>query len=463
MKKISFHFSLSRRAATKAKDVFASVFRLVESVAFLFVSAAPVLLVAQNTVPQTDVVFYAQPDHADWLYKTGEQACVDVQILAYGMPASGVELDYELAPDELDADAEGRVLTNAEGRARIVVGTMKKPGFRDCRMSVTFHDKVYRHHVKVGFSPEKIEPTVRMPNDFDAFWAESKREASECPMLVERTYCAEYSNDKMDCWLVKLQCYRRGQFVYGYLTLPKNAAPKSCPVVFNPPGAGIKPMDPLKTSYFAENGLACFNMEIHGIRPDLDAATYKEISAAFGTADNSYLVNGIDSRENYYMRRVYMACVRALDFLTSLPEWDGVNLVAQGGSQGGALAIVTAALDDRVTLCVANHPALSDMEGYLHGRAGGYPHLNRRFNEQLTPEKVNTLRYFDVANFARTLSIPCFLTWGYNDNTCPPTTSYAVYNVIPSEKEALLTPVNEHWVSTETRLLQMRWIKEHLR
>ena len=463
MKKISFHFSLSRRAVTKAKDVFASVFRLVESVAFLFVSAAPVLLVAQNTVPQTDVVFYAQPDHADWLYKTGEQACVDVQILAYGVPASGMELDYELAPDELDADAEGRVRTDAEGRARIVVGTMKKPGFRDCRMSVTFHDKVYRHHVKVGFSPEKIEPTVRMPNDFDAFWAESKREASECPMLVERTYCAEYSNDKMDCWLVKLQCYRRGQFVYGYLTLPKNAAPKSCPVVFNPPGAGIKPMDPLKTSYFAENGLACFNMEIHGIRPDLDAATYKEISAAFGTADNSYLVNGIDSRENYYMRRVYMACVRALDFLTSLPEWDGVNLVAQGGSQGGALAIVTAALDDRVTLCVANHPALSDMEGYLHGRAGGYPHLNRRFNEQLTPEKVNTLRYFDVANFARTLSIPCFLTWGYNDNTCPPTTSYAVYNVIPSEKEALLTPVNEHWVSTETRLLQMRWIKEHLR
>lgn len=424
---------------------------------------APIVLLAQNTVPQTDVVFYAQPNHADWLYKTGEKATVDVQILAYGMPAAGLEISYELGPDELDADEKGSVTTNSEGRARVVVGTMKKPGFRDCRMSVTFHDKVYRHHVKVGFSPDKIEPTVAMPKDFEAFWNETKAEAAKCPMTVERTYVPEYSNDKIDCWLVKLQCYRRGQYVYGYLTMPKNAQPKSCPVVFNPPGAGIKPMEPSKTNYFAENGIVCFNMEIHGIRPDLDAATYKEISAAFGTENNSYLVNGIDNRENYYMRKVYMACVRALDYLTSLPEWDGVNLIAQGGSQGGALAIVTASLDERVTLCVANHPALSDMEGYLHGRAGGYPHLNRRFNEQLTPEKVNTLRYYDVVNFARRLSIPCYLTWGYNDNTCPPTTSYAVYNVIPSEKEALLTPVNEHWVSTETRLLQMRWIKAHLR
>ena len=31
------------------------------------------------------------------------------------------------------------------------------------------------------------------------------------------------------------------------------------------------------------------------------------------------------------------------------------------------------------------------------------------------------------------------MTWGYNDDTCPPTTSYIVYNVLNCPKEALIT------------------------
>ena len=79
---------------------------------------------------------------------------------------------------------------------------------------------------------------------------------------------------------------------------------------------------------------------------------FKEISAAFNGRENGYLSNGLDSRDNYYMKRVYLACVRSIDLLTSLPEWDGKNVIVQGGSQGGALALVTAGLDQRVTACV---------------------------------------------------------------------------------------------------------------
>lgn len=50
---------------------------------------------------------------------------------------------------------------------------------------------------------------------------------------------------------------------------------------------------------------------------------FKEISNAFNGRENGYLTNGLDSRDNYYMKRVYLACVRGIDFLTSLPEWDG--------------------------------------------------------------------------------------------------------------------------------------------
>ena len=173
---------------------------------------------------------------------------------------------------------------------------------------------------------------------------------------------------------------------------------------------------------------------------------------------NGYLENGLDNRDNYYMKRVYLALVRAIDLLTSLPEWDGRNVAVQGGSQGGALALIAAALDKRVTLCVANHPALSDMGAYSEkGRTGGYPHFNR-MNGMLTPEKLNAMAYYDVVNFARHITCPVRMTWGYNDDTCPPTTSYAVWNTLTCEKEAQITPINEHWTSETMEREHMEWI-----
>jgi cephalosporin-C deacetylase-like acetyl esterase len=161
------------------------------------------------------------------------------------------------------------------------------------------------------------------------------------------------------------------------------------------------------------------------------------------------------------MKRVYLGCVRAIDLLTSLPEWDGKNVIVQGGSQGGALALVTAGLDKRVTACVANHPALSDMAGYQAGHAGGYPHFFR-VEGMDTTDKLKTMAYYDVVNFARLITVPTYMTWGYNDNTCPPTTSYAVYNLLTCPKEALITPINEHWTSDATERGHLTWILNHL-
>lgn len=230
-----------------------------------------------------------------------------------------------------------------------------------------------------------------------------------------------------------------------------------------PPGAGIKTIkDPLRHKYYAENGCIRMEMEIHGLDPRLPASMFNDISRAFNGKENGYLANGIDSRDRYYMKRVYLALVRCLDLLAGLPEWDGRNLVVQGGSQGGALAIVAAALDNRVTHCIVNHPALADMAAYAEGHTGGYPHFNKTAGI-LTGNNINTLAYYDVVNFARHVKADTYMTWGYNDNTCPPTTSYAVWNTLACPKEALITPINEHWTSDDTERGQMEWMLERLK
>lgn len=415
---------------------------------------------AQNYPYQSDVLWVTTPDHANWLYQLNEEAKIAVSLYEYGILQDNLEIYYSIGPEMMPSEKNGTAKLK-NGQAIISMGTMPEPGFKDCQLKVSLHGVEYKHHIKVGFEPEKLAPYTKFPDDFVNFWEKAKEDAAKCPMDVEKVFVPEYSSDLVDCYLVKLQAYKKGSFVYGYLTLPKKEG--KYPVVLSPPGAGIKPMNPLKDIFYAESGFIRFDMEIHGIRPDLDAETYKEVSQAFGNGNNSYLVNGLDNRDSYYMKKVYLACVRALDYLTTLPEWDGKNLIAQGGSQGGALALITAGLDERVTACAANHPALSDMAGYKAGRAGGYPHLFTNFAGMDTPEKLETLAYYDVVNFAKRINVPVFMTWGYNDNVCPPTTSYIVYNVLNCEKEALITPVNEHWISLTTRHKVLDWIRKNLR
>lgn len=420
------------------------------------------MLYAENYPYRSDYLWVTVPDHADWLYKVGEDAKVEVQLYKYGMPQN-CTVSYTIGNDMLADDTKGTVeLKN--GRATIKVNGRKTPGFRDLRLSATIDGATYTHHIGLGFSVEKIRPLTQQPTDFLPFWDKAKSDAAKFQLKYTRELAPEYCTDKVDCWLIRLELNNKGQCMYGYLTMPKGAKAGQHPIVLCPPGAGVKTIkEPLRHKYYAENGFIRLEMEIHGLDPRLTAQQFKEISNALNRDPNGYLCQGLDNRDNYYMKRVYLGMVRCIDFLQSLPEWDGRNTAVQGGSQGGALAIITAALDSRINLCVANHPALSDMAGYSEkGRTGGYPHFNK-MNGMMTPEKIATMAYYDVVNFARQVKATTFLTWGYNDVTCPPTTSYAVWNTLQCPKEPLITPINEHWTSDATEYRQMEWIREHLK
>ncbi len=430
----------------------------------LFLIAMVVCLVcakAENYPYRSDYLFVTVPDHADWLYKTGQNAKINIEFFKYGIPRSGT-LRYTISDDMLADDASGSV-TLKDGRAVINAGTRRTPGFRDIKLSVDIDGKTYKHHVKVGFSVDKIQPFTKEPSDFTTFWDKAVADMHRTPLSYTKELAKEYCTPKFDCWLVKLKTYKNYS-IYGYLFVPKGAKAKDCPAVLCPPGAGIKTIkEPLRHKYYAENGFIRFEIEIHGLDPRLSQETFNDLSRAFNGSGTGYLEDGIDNRDRYYMKHVYLGLVRSLDLLASLPEWDGKNLAVQGGSQGGALSLVAAGLDQRVTQCIVNHPALADMAAYSEkGRTGGYPHFNRTPG-LLTPNNIKTLEYYDVVNFARHITCPVYMTWGYNDNTCPPTTSYAVWNVLTCPKESLITPINEHWTSEATEYGHMEWLKKHLK
>lgn len=381
-------------------------------------------------------------DHADWRYEPGQPVKFHIEAIQDGHPVSGVQLTYQIGPEMLPPTVT-QTVTLSEAGITVDGGTMKEPGFLRCAATVERKGKLSRGLATAAFRPEEIRPTQEDPADFDQFWAEGKAALAKLPLDAKLTPLPEYGNAGAECYQLNLQNVGLGAApsrFYGVLCEPK--APGKYPALLSVPGAGVRPYRGM--AEMAAKGVITLQVGIHGIPVTLDPALYD--SLAVGALAN-YNTFGLDNRDRYYYKRVYLGCVRANDFLVSHPKWDGVHLIVTGGSQGGALSIVTAGLDPRVTALAAYYPALADVTGYLHNRAGGWPHMFRATEgaaAHRSQDKIATSRYYDVVNFARRVKVPGMYSWGYNDEVCPPTSTYSAYNVIPGPKELLLALETGH-------------------
>lgn len=391
------------------------------------------------------------PDHQNWTYKTGEPVKFTVTILKDNNPLKNAVIRYELGPEKMDPTKKDS-LQLKEGRMVIEAQGMKNPGFLRCTVTAFYEGKEYRNWATAGYDPEKIKPTVTMPADFNNFWDSSKKELAKIPIDSRMVLIPEKCTEKVNVYHVSFQNVNNSR-MYGILCVPKKEG--KYPALLHVPGAGIRPYSgDIKN---AEKGVITLDIGIHGIPVNLPQEFYGNLSSG---ALNGYWSTNLDNRERYYFKRVYLGCVRAVDFIDSLAQFDGENLAVTGGSQGGALSIVTASLDSRVKWLAPFVPALCDLTGYLQNRAGGWPHLFDKFNGTYnnTKEKLETVKYFDVVNFARNLKTPGYYSWGYNDNVCPPTSMYAAYNVITAPKELHLALETAHWMFPEQVSASEEWL-----
>jgi cephalosporin-C deacetylase-like acetyl esterase len=61
-------------------------------------------------------------------------------------------------------------------------------------------------------------------------------------------------------------------------------------------------------------------------------------------------------------------------------------------------------------------------------------------------------------NFAKRIKVPGFYSWGFNDETCPPTSMYASYNSIAAPKELFLALETGHFTYPEQNEKMTIWL-----
>jgi len=413
------------------------------------------LLVTAQPVEQL-IKVVVTPDHDNWQYKTGEKAVFAVQVLFHSNLLKGARAYYEIGPEKMEPVKKDSVELTGKS-ITLDGGTMKSPGFLRCTVTVKYKGKTYRGLATAGYNQDEIKPTVRQPDDFISFWEKAKSELALIPAAPKMVLMADKCTENADVYSVVLQNFGNSR-LYGILSVPKKDG--KYPALLRVPGAGVRPYSP--DTELAEKGIITFVIGIHGIPVTMDPGVYADMSTA---ALREYWNYNLDNKDRHYYKRVYLGCVRANDFLVSLPQYDGRNLGVTGGSQGGALSIITASLDSRVRYLAALYPALCDVTGYLFNRAGGWPHFFNATNVAVnkTKEKLETVGYYDVVNFARELKVPGYFTWGFNDETCPPTSMYSAFNVINSPKELELYLETGHWTYPEQAVKVNDWIAGKLK
>jgi len=415
---------------------------------FVITSFFVVTLVAQPKRELVNIV--VSPNHADWKYNIGEKAIFTIKVYKNNVLLDA-EIKYTIGPERMTIVDEG-ILKLKGGSTVVKAASLKKPGFLRCFADVEIDGKTYSNYSTVAYEVDKIEPTTSLPDDFIEFWDKGKQELAEIPIEPVFKLLPDQCTDKVDVYEVSINnIYGK---IYGILCKPKKEG--KFPAILHVPGAGVRPHNGDIAS--ATKGYITLRIGIHGISVTLDPQVYKDLK--YGALKNYYFTN-LDNKDNYYYKRVYLGCIRAVDLIYSLDEFDGNNIAVTGGSQGGALSIITAGLDSRISYLAASFPALSDLTGYLENRAGGWPHMFQTKESQLD-NHIETSKYFDVVNFARFVKVPGWYTWGFNDYTCPPTSTYSTYNIIKAEKELHLFQDTGHWSYPEQNELRFKWLYNKL-
>ena len=396
------------------------------------------------------------PDHADWCYNCGEKPVFSVTVTdCSNAPIKDAQIYYEISEDFL-APLEKGDKTLANGTVAFTGHTMKKPGFLRCRVWAKVDGKKYDECATAAFEKERIEPKTIMPKDFEAFWRAEIEKNQKIDMLPQLDLVPEKCTPKVKVYSASFQSFSKGSRIYGTLCVPANHDGK-CPAILIVPGAGCRSRKGYYTE--AEKGFVTFEVGIHGIPTVLtDERIYETLKQ--GSLQNYPSANG-DDKDKYYYKRVFVSCARAVDFLASLDFVDADRIGVMGGSQGGALTITTSYLNPKVKAGAAFYPAMCDLTGYLYDQGNAWPYLFK--NKKLaTKERLETVKYYDVVNFARNVKQPMWVSYGYNDLVVCPTSIQGAINQMPIAPELMIVPQSRHWTYPEQDSARSKWMMKQL-
>ncbi len=348
---------------------------------------------------------------------------------------------------------------------QFIIPAPEQPGLYniDLTINTTSYEDTTRH--SFGYEIDYINSPLHKPADFDAFWNDALQELAKINPAYQITEAPEKTTAEYKVYKVEMNSLENVK-IFGWLTIPKTwIKGKKFPVVVIYPGYQVM-MNPL--FFYDYIGLS---LNVRGM---------DKKSEAYPIPDGEEILTyNIQEKEKYIYRGIYMDCIRGIDFLFANEHlgFDLNRITVLGGSQGASLALVVAALKNKIiNTCIADVPIYCDMhmnlemEPQIKEEAFTFKYINRFLNKQagvFTKEQfLQNFSYFEVQNFIPQINCSVLMAAAFKDALAPASTVFCGFNKlnpkVRQKSEIYTFPDLAHEIPDVHNLFKTIWMTEKL-
>ena len=288
------------------------------------------------------------------------------------------------------------------------------------------------------------KPPRDEPDDFDAFWAQTLAEARDHDLNAVFEP-ADFGMATLDVYDATFSGFN-GERIKGWYMRPSgNTGP--LPAVIEYIGYGGGRAFPIEWLSFPSAGFAYLVMDTRGQGSVWSRGDTPDYGSGVHPSAPGFMTQGILDPQTYYYRRLITDAVRAVEAISTRAEVDSTRIAVNGQSQGGGMSIAVAGLRPDVKVCLADVPFLQHFRRAIEiTPSDPYPEIARflQVHRDKVETVLRTLSYCDGMNFAARMTARALYSVGVMDTTCPPSTVYASYNHVNSEKEIVEYYFNNH-------------------
>lgn len=282
------------------------------------------------------------------------------------------------------------------------------------------------------------------PADFDEFWNASLAEMNSIdPQPVFKPY--DFPSAFADCYELTFTSTKNAT-IYAKVVKPKNITEK-IPAVLHFHGLSAQSENWKSLLGYASQGFCVVSMDCRG-----QGGNSEDVGGVAGTTYTTPFTRGLDGKpEGLLCRDLFLDTAMLARIIMGLDYVDESRIGTWGGSQGGALTIACAALVPEIKLCAPVYPYLSDYKrvwemdldkGAYEGLRYYFKHFDPRHEKE--EEIFTKLGYIDIQFLAPRIRAKVMMATGLMDTTCPPSTQFAAFNKMNTEKEVIIYPDYGH-------------------
>jgi cephalosporin-C deacetylase len=290
------------------------------------------------------------------------------------------------------------------------------------------------------------------PVDLDDFWKKSILELESIDPSIEVLETTSFTPGGIQVHF-SFRGYKN-QLLYGYYLMHEQKISQTTVVFyhgFNYHGGKIK-----EHLHWFNQGYAVITYDFRG-----QGGKSKD-DFIYENGNELLMIKGVMNKEGYYLKHTILDSYQLYRVALSLHFVNPSEIIIDGFSQGGGIALIVSAFCKPVCIC-ADVPSYS----YFHGRyltENGSVKMIKEYviKHQLDEKHVlKQLAYFDLIHLSKKITSPVIVSVGLKDDICPAAYLMPSYDQIKTKKIVYSYPDQGHEGGGKIHeLRKLSWVKE---